>query len=77
MSVKCRTENIVYKCVASVHEYPNKVYSGTAEGDFKLTLMSFLLSNYKFNDQTFWKMSHQKYIMTFQLLSKQQHNFGN
>ena len=25
----------------------------------------FLLSNYKSNDQTFWKMSHQKYIMTF------------
>ena len=32
---KCRAENIVYKCVASVHGYPNKVYLGTAEGDFK------------------------------------------
>ena len=31
---KCRAENIVYKCVASVHGYPNKVYLGTA-GDFK------------------------------------------
>ena len=32
---KCRAENIVYKCVASVDVYPNKVYLGTAEGDFK------------------------------------------
>ena len=32
---KCRTENIVYKCVASVDWYPNKVYLGTAEGDVK------------------------------------------
>ena len=32
---KCRTENIVYKCVASVDGYPNKVYLDTAEGDFK------------------------------------------
>ena len=31
---KCRAENIVYKWVASVHGYPNKVYLGTA-GDFK------------------------------------------
>ena len=32
---KCRAENAVYKCVASVDGYPNKVYLGTAEGDFK------------------------------------------
>ena len=31
---KCRAQNIVYKRVASVHGYPNKVYSGT-EGDLK------------------------------------------
>ena len=30
----CRAESIVYKCIASVHEYLNKVYLGTA-GDFK------------------------------------------
>ena len=28
----------VYKCVASVNWYPNKIYFGTAEGDFKLFL---------------------------------------
>ena len=32
---KCRAENIVYKCVASVDGYPIIVYLGTAEGDFK------------------------------------------
>ena len=33
---KCRAENIVYKCVASIDGYPNKVYLGTAEGDFRV-----------------------------------------
>ena len=32
---KSRTENIVYKCAASVDEYSNKICLGTAEGDFK------------------------------------------
>ena len=32
---KCRAENVVYKCIASVHGNPNKVYLGTAEGDFR------------------------------------------
>ena len=32
---KCRAEKIVYRCVASVHGYPNKVYLGSAEGDSK------------------------------------------
>ena len=28
-------ENIVYKCIALVEAYPDKVYVGTPEGDFK------------------------------------------
>ena len=32
---KSRAENIVYKCIASVDKYPNKVCLGIAEGDFK------------------------------------------
>ena len=32
---KCRTENIVYKCVASVNGYLNKVYLGTGEDDLR------------------------------------------
>ena len=32
---KCRTENIIYKCIASTSGHPDKVYLGTAEGDLK------------------------------------------
>ena len=32
---KCRTENIIYKCITSRSGHPDKVYLGTAEGDFK------------------------------------------
>ena len=45
---KCRAENIVYKCVASVDGYPNKVYLGTAEGDFKQRFYNHRMS---FNDE--------------------------
>ena len=31
---KCRTENIIYKCIASTSGHPDRVYLGTAEGDF-------------------------------------------
>ena len=41
---KCRPENIVYKCVASVDGYPNKVYLGTAESDFKQCFHNHLMS---------------------------------
>ena len=45
---KCRAENIVYKCVASGHGYPNKVYLGTAEGNFKQRFYNHRMS---FNDE--------------------------
>ena len=32
---KCRAQNILYKYVASIDGYPNEVYLGTTEGDFK------------------------------------------
>ena len=32
---KCRTENIIFKCIASTSGHPYKVYLGTVEGDFK------------------------------------------
>ena len=35
MEGECRTENIIYKCIASTSGHPDKVYLGTAEGDFK------------------------------------------
>ena len=32
---KCRTENIIYKCIVSTSGHPDNVYIGTVEGDFK------------------------------------------
>ena len=32
---KCKTENIIHKCIVSTSGHPNKVYLGTAEGDFE------------------------------------------
>ena len=32
---KCRSEDMIYKCVVTVTGHPRKVYLGTAEGDFK------------------------------------------
>ena len=48
---KCRAENIVYKCVASVHGYPNKVYLGSAEGDFKQRFYNHRMS---FNNEGYY-----------------------
>ena len=50
---KCRAENNVYKCVASAHGYPNKVYLGITEVDFKQRFykhrMSFNNDDYSTN----------------------------
>ena len=35
MEGKCRSEHIIYKCVVTAIGHPQKVYSGTTEGDFK------------------------------------------
>ena len=32
---KCRANNIIYKCIASATGFLNKVYLGTAQGEFK------------------------------------------
>ena len=32
---KCRVNDVIYKCIASATGFPNKVYLGTAEGEFK------------------------------------------
>ena len=32
---KCIANNIVYKCITSATGFPNKVYLGTAQGEFK------------------------------------------
>ena len=33
---KCRTEDVIYKCIATTTGHPQKAYLGTAEGEFKL-----------------------------------------
>ena len=30
---KCRTENLIYKCIVSTSAHPDTVYLGTVEGD--------------------------------------------
>ena len=40
---KCRTENIVYKCIASTSGPPDKLYLGTT-GDFKKYITISVLS---------------------------------
>ena len=35
MEGKCRSEDIIYKCVVTATGHPRKVYLGTAEGNFK------------------------------------------
>ena len=47
---KCRAQNIVYKCVVSIDVYPNKVYTDTAESDFKQRFYNHRLS---FNNEAY------------------------
>ena len=32
---KCRANDMIYKCIVSATGFPNKVYLGTAKGEFK------------------------------------------
>ena len=32
---KCRANDIIYKCIASATDFPNKVYLETPQGEFK------------------------------------------
>ena len=35
LSGQCQTQDIIYKCTVSISVNPDKVYLGTAEGEFK------------------------------------------
>ena len=66
------------KCEILNYPNPNELLNKISELISKCHHVNkFLSSSYEYNDQTFWKISYQKYIVTFQLLSKQQHDFGN
>ena len=65
---KCRTENIIYKCIASTSGHPDKVYLGTAEGDFKKRYYNHI-SSFK-NETQMNKTTLAKYVWE----QKQRHN---
>ena len=57
---KCRTENIIYKCIASTSCQPDKVYLGTAERDFRKTYYNHI-SVFK-NETQMNKTALAKYV---------------
>ena len=57
---KCRTENIIYKCIASASGHPDKVYLGTAEGDLKKRCHNHI-SSFK-NETQMNKTNLAKYV---------------
>ena len=57
---KCRAENIVRKCVASIRGYPKKVYLGAAEGDFKQRFYNCRMSFKNKGHST--DTTHSKYV---------------
>ena len=65
---KCRTENITYKCIVSTSGHPDKVYLGTAEGDFKKRYYNHI-SSFK-NETQMNKTTLEKYVWK----QKQRHN---
>ena len=65
---KCRTENIIYKCVVSTPGHSDKVYLGTAEGDFKKRYYNHI-SSFK-NETQMNKTTLAKYVWE----QKQRHN---
>ena len=68
MEGKCRTENIIYKCIISTSGHPDKAYLGNAEGDFEKRYynhISFFINKTQMN-----KTNLAKYVWEL----KQRHN---
>ena len=55
MEGKCRSEDIIYKCVVTATGHPRKVYLGTAEGNFKQRYYNHKKS---FRNQKYAKRHH-------------------
>ena len=64
----CRAENIIHKCIVSTSGYPDKVYLGTAERDFKKRYYNHI-SSFK-NETQMNKTTLAKYVWE----QKQRHN---
>ena len=58
---QCQSQDIIYKCTVSRSVYPDKVYSGTAEGDFKKRYDSITKS---FRNERYTK-KQQKYLRVY------------
>ena len=65
---ECRTENILYKYIVSTSGHPDKVYLGTAEGDFKKRYYNHIIS-FK-NETQMNKTTLTRYVWE----QKQRHN---
>ena len=66
MEGKCRSEDVIYKCVVTATGHPRKVYLGTAESDFKQRYYNHKKSikNQKYANATSlskytWEMKHK------------------
>ena len=68
MEGKCRTENIIYKCIASTSGHPDKVNLGTVEGNFKKRYYNHITSIK--NEIQMNKTTLAKYVWE----QKQRHN---
>ena len=69
MEGKCRSEDIIYKCVVTATGHPRKVYLGTAEGNFKQRYYNHKKSfrNWKYANETslskcIWEMKDKHNI---------------
>ena len=67
---KCRANDVVYKCIASATDFPNKVYLGTAQGEFKKRFYSHNMSFKNESNKNDTILS--KYIWDLKLVT--QHN---
>ena len=65
---KCRTENMIYKCIVSTCFHPDKAYLGTAEGEFKKRYYNHI-SSYR-NETQMNKTTLANYVWEL----KQKHN---
>ena len=61
---KCRTENIIYKWIATTSGHPSNIYLGTAEGDLKkkdiITTSVLSIIKHKWIKQPWQKMFGNK-----------------
>ena len=62
---KCRTKNIIYKCIVSTSGHPDKVYLETAEGDSKKRYYKHI-SSFK-NKTQMNKTTFAKYVWEYKL----------